>query len=230
MLEFISHMNVDLIDANVSDDMVTRAARVSTGNDMNSDSSNYGLINFLMKERHGSPFEHGVFTFRVEAPIFVWREHMRHRMASYNEESGRYKVLEPMFYVPDAERPLIQKGKPGEYEFVKGTPQHYYATVSAIKESSEHSYMMYRRLIVQGIGKEVARMVLPVNIYSAAYVTMNPRSLMNFISLRTKNPDSAYPSYPQREIEMVAEQYEYFFSELMPVTYGAFERNGRVAP
>lgn len=230
MLEFRSYMNVDLIDMNVSDELVAKAARVSTGNDLNPDDNYHGLINFLMKERHGSPFEHGVFTFRVEAPIFVWREHMRHRMASYNEESGRYRVLQPVFYVPSNERNLIQRGKPGAYEFVEGTAQHYYATVSALKEASEHSYMLYQRLLVQGIGREIARMVLPVNIFSSAYVTMNPRALMNFLSLRTKSEDSAYPSYPQREIEMVAEQYEYFFKELMPATHDAFERNGRVAP
>ena len=230
MIEFRSYMNVDLMEANVSDDLVAKAARVSTGNDMRPDDAPFGLINFLMKERHGSPFEHGSFTFRVEAPIFVWREHMRHRMASYNEESGRYKVLDPVFYVPPSDRPLIQIGKPGAYRFVEGTSQHYYATVSAIKDASEHSYMLYNRMLIQGIGKEVARMVLPVNLYSSAYVTMNPRALMNFLSLRTKNENSSYPSYPQREIEMVAEQYEYFFKEFMPDTHAAFEGNGRVAP
>lgn len=230
MLEFRSHMNVDLIDANVSDEMVAKAARVSTGNDMSSEDNYQGLINFLMRERHGSPFEHGVFTFRVEAPIFVWREHMRHRIASYNEESGRYKELDSVFYVPDRARPLIQKGKTGSYHFVEGTSQDYYTTSLAIKAASEHAYMLYRRLIIQGIGKEVARMVLPLNIYSSGYVTINPRSLMNFLSLRTKRDNSSYPSYPQREIEMVAEQYEYFFEEFMPLTHAAFEDNGRVAP
>ena len=74
-----------------------------------------------MRDRHGSPFEHNSMTFFVRAPIFVWREHMRHRIASYNEESGRYRQLEPVFYVPDHRRPVVQVGKTGAYEFLAGT-------------------------------------------------------------------------------------------------------------
>jgi thymidylate synthase (FAD) len=85
-------------------------------------------------------------------------------------------------------------------------------------------------MLQQGIAKEVAREILPLNIYSSAYVTMNARALMNFLSLRTKDENSHFPSYPQREIEMVAEQYEATFAELMPITHAAFIQNGRVAP
>lgn len=189
-----------------------------------------GLINYLMRERHGSPFEHSYFTFRVKAPIFVWREHMRHRIASYNEESGRYKVLEPEFYVPNQHRNLQQRGKAGHYEFVPGTPeQHAYVNVH-FHGACERAYHAYRELLSQGVAREVARMVLPLNIYSTAYVTMNARALMNFLSLRVCAPDSHFPSYPQREIEMVAECYEEAFAEFMPLTYSAFLANGRVAP
>jgi thymidylate synthase (FAD) len=80
------------------------------------------------------------------------------------------------------------------------------------------------------VAKEVARMVLPVNIYSSAYVSMNARSLMNFLSLRQHVEGSHFPSYPQREIELVAEEYEKCFAEVMPLTYEAFKKNGRVAP
>ena len=82
-----------------------------------------GLINFLMRDRHGTPFEHSSMTFYVQAPIFVFREFMRHRIASYNEESGRYRELRPVFYVPGPQRRLRQQGKPGHYEFVDGTPE-----------------------------------------------------------------------------------------------------------
>jgi thymidylate synthase (FAD) len=81
-----------------------------------------------------------------------------------------------------------------------------------------------------GVAREVARMVLPVTIYSSAYVTLNARSLMNFLSLRMKVDGSHFPSYPQREIEMVAEKYEVHFKELMPLTHAAFVAHGRVAP
>ena len=78
--------------------------------------------------------------------------------------------------------------------------------------------------------REVARIVLPVTIFSSAYVTMNARALMNFLSLRTKREGSHFPSFPQREIEMVAERYEEEWARLMPITHAAFTKNGRVAP
>jgi thymidylate synthase (FAD) len=81
-----------------------------------------------------------------------------------------------------------------------------------------------------GVAREVARAVLPVTLYSSMYVTMNARALMNFLSLRTAREGSHFPSYPQREIEMVAEKMEAHFAKLMPITYGAFQKSGRIAP
>jgi thymidylate synthase (FAD) len=212
-----------------SDDIIVKAARVSTGAGDNKD-RDAGLINYLMRDRHGSPFEHAVFTFRIEAPIFVFREFMRHRMASYNEESGRYKELEPVFYVPGGKRNLIQVGKPGAYEFIPGTEAQHDLVVESIISASKESYSRYESMLAAGIAREVARVVLPVNIYSSMYVTMNARSLMNFLSLRTKDDDSAFPSFPQREIEMVAEKMEAIFSGWMPATHASFVKNRRVAP
>ena len=94
----------------------------------------------------------------------------------------------------------------------------------------EHAYAAYQRMLEAGNAREVARIVLPVTIYSSMYVTMNARSLMNFLSLRTKREDSHFPSFPQREIEMAAEQMEAEWARLMPLTHAAFEKNGRVAP
>ena len=226
-----SDMTVELIKHSASDEDVVRAAKVSTkAGEFNPEDVSYGFINYLMKNRHGSPFEHAYFTFYVEAPIFVWREHMRHRIASYNEESGRYKVLEPVFYVPSISRNLQQIGKTGHYEFIPGDNEQVLAVWDSLELNSMNSYMEYQDLLHKGIAKEVARMVLPVNIYSSAYVTMNARALMNFLSLRTHDDLSHFPSYPQREIEMVAEQYEAIFKEIMPLTYASFVENGRVAP
>jgi thymidylate synthase (FAD) len=177
-----------------------------------------------------SPFEHNSFTFFVRAPIFVWREHMRHRITSYNEESGRYRELDPVFYVPGPERNLVQQGKPGAYEFVPGTPEQHALVDEQVRASCTQAYAAYRTMLDAGIAREVARVVLPVTIYSSAYVTMNARALMNFLSLRTKREGSHFPSFPQREIEMVAERYEEEFTRLMPLTHAAFEANGRVAP
>lgn len=226
-------MTVELIKHSASDDDIMFAARVSTQGERKETYSTEemsGLINFLMRERHGSPFEHSNMTFYVKAPIFVWREHMRHRIASYNEESGRYKQLEPEFYMPDPARKLIQVGKAGKYEFQDGSENQHYVLQNNFTDICVNSYKLYSEMLEMGIAREVARQVLPLNIFSSAYVTMNARAMMNFLSLRTKSEDSTYPSYPQREIELVAEQYEAVFATLMPITHAAFVKNGRVAP
>jgi len=235
-IQFRSDITVELVKSSASDADVVFAARVSTQgeqslDDVTSDPErSRGLINYLMRDRHGSPFEHNSLTFFVRAPIFVWREHMRHRITSYNEESGRYRELEPVFYVPGPERNLVQQGKPGAYEFVPGSTEQHELVDSAVRESCTQAYVAYRSMLDAGIAREVARIVLPVTIYSSAYVTMNSRALMNFLSLRTKREGSHFPSFPQREIEMVAERYEEEWATLMPLTHAAFEANGRVAP
>ena len=235
-IQFREDMTVELVKASASDSDVIWAARVSTAGDKSLDavgsdaSEAAGLINYLARERHGSPFEHTSMTFFISAPIFVFREFMRHRIASYNEESGRYRELRPVFYVPSKERKLVQVGKPGAYTFVDGTPEQYQLTVDAIKETSTVAYENYTKLLDAGVAREVARAVLPVTLYSSMYVTMNARALMNFLSLRTSSEGSHFPSYPQREIEMVAEQMEAHFAKLMPLTHGAFQKSGRIAP
>jgi thymidylate synthase (FAD) len=235
-VSFRDDVTVELVRASASDADVIFAARVSTAGeqsleDVNGDAErSTGLINYLMRERHGSPFEHNSLTFFVRAPIFVWREHMRHRIASYNEESGRYRQLEPVFYVPSRERAIQQVGKTGAYEFLPGTPEQYDLIEARMRQSCRDAYSAYIDMLDGGVAREVARMVLPVSIYSSAYVTLNARSLMNFLSLRRKAEGSHFPSYPQREIEMVAEKYEDEWGRLMPLTHRAFVNNGRVAP
>jgi thymidylate synthase (FAD) len=160
----------------------------------------------------------------------VFREFMRHRIASYNEESGRYRELRPVFYIPSAERKLIQVGKTGSYTFVDGTKEQFDVTVAAMKDAYVVAYASYQKMLDAGVAREVARVVLPVATYSSMYVSMNARALMNFLSLRTAREGSHFPSYPQREIEMVAEKMEAEFAKLMPLTYAAFEKSGRVAP
>jgi thymidylate synthase (FAD) len=236
-ITFRSHMTVELIDSMGSDVRVAQAARISTGKDKfdigdgNIVAEIDGLIRFLMKNRHGTPFEHNAFTFRIEAPIFVWREFMRHRIGfSYNEESGRYTTLKPVFYIPASNRHLVQQGKAGHYTFVPGDARQYQGTYLSLQQANREAYRQYEELLEEGIAREVARMCLPVNIYSSAYVTCNARSLMSFLSLRTKREDSKFPSYPQREIEMVAEQMEDLWTPLMPLTAAAFSEYGRVSP
>jgi thymidylate synthase (FAD) len=235
-IRFRSDMTVELIKHAASDADVLWAARVSTKgenslDDVNADAEkSKGLINFLMRDRHGTPFEHSSMTFYVQAPIFVFREFMRHRTFSYNEESGRYRRLEPVFYTPAPERKLVQQGKPGAYEFVDGTAEQHKLVTEAVEDSCRHAYAAYLEMLEAGVAREVARSVLPVGLYSTMYATCNARALMNFLSLRTRSEDSTFPSFPQREIEMVAEQMEREWAALMPLTHAAFERNGRVCP
>ncbi len=181
-----------------------------------------GLIRFLMRERHGSPFEHGYFRFIVKAPIFVVREHHRHRAGhAYNEWSGRYSKLEAEFYVPDFVR--TQVGKPGAYSFEPVDVDTREAARQEIEENAERAFAAYERLLEQGVAKEVARMVLPLSLYTKYLWSCNPRSLMHFCSLR--NHESA-----QFEIRQYAAAAEGFLERLMPVTHEAFVAGGRVAP
>lgn len=237
--EFRSDITVELVRSSAGDSDVLFAARVSTQGEQTlataaagtaASDRDRGLINYLMRDRHGSPFEHNSMTFYVQAPIFVFREFMRHRIASYNEESGRYRELRPVFYVPGPERRLVQVGKPGAYVFEPGTAEQHALVDASARSVALAAYASYRRMLDAGVAREVARIVLPLSLYSSMYVTMNARSLMNFLSLRTTREDSRFPSFPQREIEMAAEQMEEHWRALMPLTYAAFEQNGRVAP
>lgn len=239
---FRSDVTVELVRGNAADADVLFAARVSTQGEQTLESAaahtdaaedekrNKGLINYLMRDRHGSPFEHNSLTFYVQAPIFVFREFMRHRIASYNEESGRYKELAPVFYVPAPDRNLVQVGKTGHYEFLPGSAEQIALVEQESRTASIHAYEAYKRMLEAGVAREVARIVLPLNTYSSMYVTMNARALMNFLSLRTKREGTHFPSFPQREIEMCAEKMEEEWAKLMPYTYEAFNANGRVAP
>lgn len=238
-IQFRSDMTVDLVRSSASDSDVLFAARVSTQGEQTLESAqggeeasgrDRGLVNFLMRDRHGSPFEHNSMTFYVQAPIFVFREFMRHRIASYNEESGRYRELRPVFYVPARERNLVQVGRPGAYEFLPGDDEQFALVDEATRAASVQAFEAYQRMLEAGVAREVARIVLPLNIYSSMYVTMNARALMNFLSLRTKVEGTHFPSFPQREIEMCAEQMEAQWRELMPLTHASFNANGRVAP
>ncbi|MBW8820703.1 MAG: FAD-dependent thymidylate synthase [Streptomyces sp.] len=236
-IELRDDVTVELVKHSAADSDVLFAARVSTVGEQSLEElskdpeRSKGLINYLMRDRHGSPFEHNSMTFFINAPILVFREFMRHRVGwSYNEESGRYRELQPVFYVPGPDRKLVQQGRPGKYVFVEGTPEQHASVGSAMEESYRQSYRAYQEMLAQGVAREVARSVLPVGLFSSMYATCNARSLMHFLGLRTQHEQAKVPSFPQREIEMVGEKMEAEWAKLMPLTYAAFNANGRVAP
>lgn len=220
-IELVSEPRVDLIGFMGGDDQTAMSAWVSFGNDdevrLQDRDKVKGLINFLYNNGHMTPFESSIFTFRVEIPIFVARELMRHRAASYNEWSGRYSKMVPKFYIPEDGRPLVQTGKAGAYTFVQGSYAQRKTVEGAIRRSSQRTWDEYELMLDAGIAKEVARMVLPVNTYTQMYVTMNARNLMHFLSLRM-SPEAL------EEIRDLAELMELHFAQQMPITNTAWRK------
>jgi len=229
-LEFVEDSEVQLLAYSGSDITIVEAAVVSTGADIDSwsDDRVAGLINRLMKDRHGAPFEHVVFRFLIRCPIFTARQLMRHRLASFNEASGRYRTLLPRAYVPPETRPIRQKGKAMDYNFEVDEALSRAARV-VIESSTKAAYRNYELMLSQGVAKEVARIILPTNMMTEMVVTLNLRSTLNILSLRGEGK-SLFPSHPQFEIVQVAKRLETVVAEKVPVAYAAFVSNGRVAP
>ena len=251
-----SDIDVVLINQMGDDLMLAKAAWVSTQASLDKTMNDVEkLIPYLMKHRHGSPFEHGALTICVNAPIFVWREWHRHRIGmSYNEESARYKTLDPVFYVPSSDRPMfkVDNWKAGKPKFLTEDQQiaflqeqnksmtledavdivhNSFSTLSInLEVSYELAYKNYLQNLSLGFDPGLARDCLPVGIYSSCWVTMNPRSIMNFLSLRVHSEDSKFISYPLWEIDMAAREVEDIFKAYWPITHKAFVDNGRVAP
>lgn len=224
-LYFTDAISCELVGSCTSDLSVVNAARISFDSDHPElEEGDEKLISYLLKHRHGTPFEHGFFKFRVEAPIFAFREHHRHRIGhSYNEMSGRYTKLNPKFYVPYRAR--VQEGKPGHYVYVEQEPDSD-VTLSMNwhhHQAYKNCWLHYIAMLDEGIAKEQARNVLPVGIYTKMIWSCNPRSLMHFLGLRAAKT-------AQKEIRIVAQLAEVAFKESMPITFQAFIDNGRVAP
>lgn len=190
-----------------------------------------GLINYLMKHRHGTPFEDGHFKFTIHAPIFVAREHMRHRIGwSYSELSARYSELEPTFWAPGPERGIVNTGSSARPKMGPASKPQYDTVMQETLFAYRAAWTAYQGMLRTGIAREVARTVLPVGIYTRYVARCNPRSLMHFLSLRTHDQDARFLSYPQAEIELAARAMEEHFAEWFPVTHAAFVTHGRVSP
>ena len=219
-IEFVDHSTVELVKTNASDEDVAYAAWVSNFAEKAKERDTTrieGLINFLYRENHTSPFEHGSFTFFVETPIFVTREYQRHRTWSYNETSGRYKVLEPRFYLPNRERPLVQTGKVGQYKHDPGTDEQYEIMKACQTHAVQTAWEAYQTQLEAGIAKEVSRNILPLNIMTQFYATANPLNVLKFMILRSEE-NALY------EIRKVSQIEEEMFKATMPLTFAAFDR------
>lgn len=238
-MKFISDISVEHIQHMGDDATIAAAAWVSTLSEADAkiksgEKEVSRLIGYLISNRHGTPFEHGAITFKVHAPIFVWREWHRHRIGfSYNEESGRYKKLDPVFYVPPRDRPMmkVDNWKAGKPKFTQCENDDAYNTlVGRLIYDYTVCYEDYEKNLAEGFDPGLARDCLNVGIYSSCWVTCNPRSLMAFLSLRTHDPDAKAVSYPLYEIEVAARKVEDIFKQYWPITHTAFVTNGRQAP
>src|ERR671936_2426192 len=172
-IRVLDHGFVRLDDAMAGDLSVVNGARVSFArHKAEMDESDEALIRFLMRDRHGSPFEHNAFRFHVRCPIFVAREWFRHRIGSFNEFSMRYARATDEFYVPEADDVRSQVGKPGAYTFEPVDPELAELTRDELRAVYEHAYATYERLVEAGVAREVARCVIPVGAYTEFYWTV----------------------------------------------------------
>jgi thymidylate synthase (FAD) len=207
---------VRLVDFLGGDMAVVQGARVSFGQESKGAERDRKLIHYLMKHEHGTPFEMAVFKFHVKAPIFVARQWFRHRVGSYNEISYRYVEVQDEFYVPSELRAQDTKNK--QASFAGGFSDEAQARGRAlIEEAYQAAHQKYEELLALGVARELARIVLPVGLYTQFYVAYNARSLMNFVRLRTG-------AGAQHEIRRYAEAMAQIFKEKMPWTYEAFEQ------
>jgi thymidylate synthase (FAD) len=210
---------VGLVDYQATDLSVVNSARVSFGKRHEEmEEGDDKLVEFLLRENHGTPFEHNSMTFHVKCPIFVAREWVRHRIGSFNEISMRYTEIIPEFYIPEDKNVRTRVGKPGAYTYVPMelfTAKHFRKVLEAEGEQAARNY---KSAMEQGIAPEQARMFLPVNTYTEFYWTINARSLMNFLTLRTA-PTA------QWEIQQYATCVEGLWSGIMPVSHGAWVKH-----
>ena len=195
------------------DDAVVEAARVSYGKGVTEAERDRKLIHFLLANRHETPFEHSVFKFHIKCPIFVARQWFRHRMSSYNEISGRYTKMKEECCLPENLR--TQKARNYVYETVE--PELNKELRDKIQDHYDKTFELYNELLEKGVAKEHARIILPLALYTQFYWTINARSLMNFLSLRSD-------IHAQGEIREYADVIGQIFLENMPYTYEAFLR------
>lgn len=175
---------VRLVDSMGGDSAIVQAARVSYGAGTKTLREDSQLIGYLLRNNHGTPFEMVSFKFHVKAPIFVARQWFRHRISSYNEESGRYSVLKPEFYMPELGDLAVQDTKNRQGRAGALEPRLGAEVLMRLAASYQQAYDCYRLSLESGLSREQARIVLPVATYTSFYWAVNLRALFNFLSLR----------------------------------------------
>ena len=190
---------VRLVDYLGSDDRVVQAARVSYGIGTKTYREDAGLIDYLLRNEHTSPFEQVILTFHVKLPIFVARQWVRHRTARLNEVSGRYSVMKDEFYVPDQDDLALQStdNKQGRCDEAID-PALAEKIRTALAEGQKSAYESYSSLIEEGLARELARINLPLSLYTEWYWQIDLHNLFHFLKLRLD-------AHAQKEIRLYAE-------------------------
>lgn len=210
---------VRLIDVMGDDAAVVQSARVSYGKGTKSVRADKGLINYLLKHDHTSPFEMVEFKFHCKMPIFVARQWVRHRTASVNEISGRYSVMEDHFWVPAQEdlrkqHEINRQGSTDEHL----TGEDAKNVIDGYVDDQRKIYDHYKSYLDQGIAREIARTNLPLSMYTEWYWKIDLHNLMHFLRLRLDR-------HAQKEIRIFAEAMAAFVKERCPLCYDAFEEH-----
>ena len=209
---------VRLIDVMGDDARIVQAARVSYGDGTKTVREDAGLIDYLMRHKHTSPFEMVEFTFHIKAPIFVVRQWFRHRTASVNEISARYSVMRDEFYLPDPSDLRAQSAKNKQVGEGALPDDAARAAARRIRDAQRESFTVYEELLELGVARELAREVLPVGLYTEFYWKQNLHNLLHFLRLRLD-------WHAQAEIRAYADAVAKFVSQAVPATWASFEEH-----
>ena len=208
---------IRLVEYMGDDWSVVKSARVSFGQDRKTDEEDARLVRYLMMHDHMTPFEHIVFKFHVSCPLFVRAQWFRHRTWSYNEISRRYTSTKLQFYIPTRYRKQDLKNKQGS---VFSDEINNDIAQNIVKKQTDYGLLAYNQLIEMGIAREHARMVLPQNMYTEFYATVNLRNLLHFVRLRISLE-------AQWEIRQYAKAILDLLEKTVPITLEAFkEKHG----
>ncbi len=225
-INVLDHGFIRLIDYMGGDESIVQAARVSYGKGTKKVSQDRGLIRYLMRHKHTTPFEMCEIKFHVKLPIFVARQWIRHRMANVNEYSARYSILDKEFYVPVTLESQSKKNNQGRGERIKENSEKEY--IDKIRLNSKNAYSLYLELLNldddgnvvdpsrDNVAREISRLVLPVNFYTQFYWKIDLHNLLHFLSLRTDK-------HAQYEIRVYADKILDIVKLWVPLTYEAFE-------
>lgn len=215
-IKVLDHGFVRLIDWMGDDSRILEAARISYRSPSKGEEADKKLLAYLYKHKHTSPFEMCKVTLNIKMPIFIMRQYVRHRMQNLNEVSARYTELPNEFYIPEKWRAQDSKNKQGSVE--DGELPHDQLT-DMTRTCVAESYRVYQRLLDAGVAREMARMVLPVNIYTEIYACWDLKNLLHFITLRED-------SHAQAEIQEYGKAIKSILNELFPWTMECYSQWG----